>query len=163
MRCAAPSTRSTTAPAWRGYRVISRHRHHREAALRPPGRRRGELQSEQAGTTVAQLSLLHDGQSAPRAGGGGRARQPPYVQAFLTAIVGVVGWPRRRTAALADSRRCRVRQRAGDVRSRAAPPALSVQAAPDQTGEARGRAGDARAGLAECRGALAGEGRALAA
>src|SRR5258708_135742 len=115
------------------------------------------------GRTVAQLSLLHDGQSAPRAGGGGRARQPPYVQAFLTAIVGVVGWPRRRTAALADSRRCRVRQRAGDVRSRAAPPALSFQAASDQRGEAPGRAGDGRAGLAECRGALAGQGRPLAA
>jgi hypothetical protein len=38
-----------------------RYRHHGEAALRPPGTGRGELQSEQARATVAQLSLLHDG------------------------------------------------------------------------------------------------------
>ena len=40
--------------------VDTRYRHHGEAALRPPGRRRGELQSAQAGAAVAQLSLLHD-------------------------------------------------------------------------------------------------------
>src|SRR6516225_5185316 len=33
-------------------------------ALWPPRRRGGELQSDQAGAAVAQLSLLHDGQSA---------------------------------------------------------------------------------------------------
>jgi hypothetical protein len=39
----------------------SRYRHHGEAALRSPGRGRGELQSEQARATVARLSLLYDG------------------------------------------------------------------------------------------------------
>src|SRR5262249_1354347 len=46
--------------------------------LRASGGRRGELQSSQAGTAVAQLSLLHDGQPAAGAGGGSRARQPAY-------------------------------------------------------------------------------------
>ena len=40
-------------------------------------------------------------------------------------------------SALADPRRCRFRQRAGDARSRAAAPALSVQVAPDQEGVKR--------------------------
>src|SRR5271166_4598002 len=103
------------------------YRHHGEAALWASGRRRGELQSEQTGAAVAQLSLLHDGQSAARAGGGGCAGQPAYVETFVAPIVGVVGWPARRAAALADPRRCRFRQRAGDARSRAAAASLSVQ------------------------------------
>src|SRR6516165_11703909 len=90
--------------------VDSRYRHHGKAALRPPGRGRSELQSEQAGAAVAQLSLLHDGQSAPGAGSGGCTRQPAYVQAFVAPLVGVVGWSCRRTAAVANPWRCRLRQ-----------------------------------------------------
>jgi hypothetical protein len=97
-----------TRPLLSDQAVDTRYRHHREAALRPPGGRRGELQSAQAGTAVAQLSLLHDGQSAPGAGGRGCARQPAYLQALLAAAVGVVGWPGERAAAVADPRRCPV-------------------------------------------------------
>src|SRR5262245_59369443 len=50
-------------------------------ALRASGRRRGELQSSKARAAVAQLSLLHGGQSAAGAGGGRRARQPAHIQA----------------------------------------------------------------------------------
>src|SRR5262249_29443087 len=50
------TTRPLLSEPW-----ILRYRHHGEAALRSPGRGRGELQSGQARATVAQLSLLYDG------------------------------------------------------------------------------------------------------
>src|SRR5215471_3805988 len=50
-----------------------------------------ELQSAQARATVAQLSLLHDRQSAAGAGVGGCARQPAHLQAFFAPAVGVFG------------------------------------------------------------------------
>src|SRR6516165_10243436 len=81
-----------------------------ETALWAPGRCGGELQSTQARATVAQLSLLHDRQSAAGAGGGGCARQPAHLQAFLAPAVGVFGWLGGRTAAVADPRRCPFRQ-----------------------------------------------------
>src|SRR5215467_8183166 len=79
--------------------VDCRYRHHGEAALWASGRRGGELQSSQAGSPVAQLSLLHDGQPAAGAGGGRCAWQPAYFQAFLAPPVGVPGWPAGRPAA----------------------------------------------------------------
>src|SRR6516164_3076215 len=90
--------------------VDSRYRHNGETALWAPGRCGGELQSTQARATVAQLSLLHDRQSAAGAGGGGCARQPAHLQAFLAPAVGVFGWLGGRTAAVADPRRCPFRQ-----------------------------------------------------
>src|SRR5215831_5050140 len=142
--------------------VGSRRRYHGEAALRTSGRRRGELQSSQAGTTVAQLSLLHDGQPAAGAGGGGGARQRAHLQALLAAPVEVLGWFGTGTAAMVDPRRCRFRQRAGDAGSRTARPELPFQAASDEEREARDRTGDEGAGLAGCRPRMARQGRPVA-
>src|ERR1700751_1111298 len=86
--------------------VDSRRRHHGEAALWASGRRRGELQSSQAGAAVAQLSQLHDGQPAAGAGSRRRARQRAYIEALFAAPVEVPGWSGAGPAAMVDPRRC---------------------------------------------------------
>src|ERR1700757_4854063 len=126
----------------------SRCRHHREAALWPSGRGGGELHPAQAGTTVAQLSLLHARQLASDPGGGSASRQSSYVEAFGAGPVAPAGWAFADGKTHAAARRRRLGQRADQGGGGAAWPALSVQVAPDEWGEACDRASDAHAGLA---------------
>src|SRR6266851_8802717 len=126
----------------------SRCRYHREAALWPSGRGGGELQPAQAGTAVAQLSLLHARQLASDPGGGSASRQSSYVEAFGTGPVAPAGRAFADRKAHAAARRRWLGQRAGHAGGGAAWPALSVQIAPDEWGEACDRASDEPAGLA---------------
>src|SRR3979411_2585563 len=86
----------------------SRCRHHREAALWPSGGGGGELQPAQAGTAVAQLSLLHARQFASDPGGGSASRQSSYVEAFGTGPVAPAGRAFADGKAHAAARRRRV-------------------------------------------------------
>jgi hypothetical protein len=90
----------------------SRCRHHREAALWPSGSGGGELQPAQAGTAVAQLSLLHAGQLTSDPGGGSTSRQSSYLEAFGAGSVAPAGRAFADGKAHVAARRRRLGQRA---------------------------------------------------
>src|SRR4030088_2001278 len=70
------------------------------------------LQPAQAGTAVAQLSLLHARQLASDPGGGSASRQSSYVEAFGTGPVAPAGRAFAGGKAHAGARRRRLGQRA---------------------------------------------------
>src|SRR4030088_1482138 len=113
----------------------SRCGHPREAAIWPSGGGGGKLQPAQAGTAVAQLSLLHARQFASDPGGGSASRQSSYVEAFGAGPVAPAGRAFAGGKTHLEACRGRLGQRADHAGGGAAWPATSVQVAPDEWGK----------------------------
>src|ERR1700746_3412863 len=91
---------------------------------------------------------LYARQLASHPGGGSARRKSSYVEAFGAGPLAPAGRAFADGKAHAAARRRRLGQRADHAGGGAAWPALSVQVAPDEWGEACDRASDAHAGLA---------------
>jgi hypothetical protein len=91
---------------------------------------------------------LYARQLASHPGGGSASRQSSYVEAFGAGPLAPAGRAFADGKAHVAARRRRLGQRADHAGGGAAWPALSVQVAPDEWGEACDRASDAHAGLA---------------
>src|SRR3954470_4806819 len=97
---------------------------HREAALRTAGASRPRLQSDQARTPFARVSLLFSGGRAPGAGRRSAARQSDGFAIRTTRLMGLAGPATTPALAASVAGRCQWGDRAHDAGGRAAPVAI---------------------------------------